>query len=36
MKTVTLDGDHLTLEEVLEIAEGKARVRNRFHSGEEG
>ena len=27
MKTVTLDGDHLTLEEVFEVAEGRARVR---------
>ena len=27
MKTVTLDGDHLTLEEVFEVAEGKAKVR---------
>ena len=27
MKTVALDGDHLTLEEVLEIAEGRAGVK---------
>ncbi len=27
MKTVTLDGDHLTLEEVFEVAEGRARVK---------
>jgi histidine ammonia-lyase len=27
MITVTLDGDHLTLEEVFEVAEGKAKVR---------
>ncbi len=27
MITVTLDGNHLTLEEVFEVAEGKARVR---------
>ena len=27
MKTVSLDGDHLTLEEVFEVAEGRARVK---------
>lgn len=27
MKTVTLDGEHLTLEDVLEVAQGRARVR---------
>ena len=27
MSTVTLDGEHLTLEEVLEVAEGRARVK---------
>ena len=27
MKTVFLDGEHLTLEDVLEVAEGKAKVR---------
>jgi histidine ammonia-lyase len=27
MKTVILDGKHLTLEEVLEVAEGKAVVK---------
>jgi hypothetical protein len=25
MKTVTIDGEHLTLEDVLEVAEGRAR-----------
>lgn len=27
MKTIALDGEHLTLEEVLEVAEGKARIK---------
>ena len=27
MKTVILDGEHLTLEQVLEVGEGKAGVR---------
>ncbi len=27
MKTMTIDGEHLTLEQVLEVAEGKARVK---------
>ena len=27
MKTVTLDGEHLTLEDVLEVAEGRAKVK---------
>jgi hypothetical protein len=27
MNTVALDGDHLTLEEVFEVAEGRARVK---------
>ncbi|MDI7261910.1 MAG: aromatic amino acid lyase, partial [Thermodesulfobacteriota bacterium] len=27
MKTVTVDGEHLTLEQVLEVAEGRARVK---------
>ena len=27
MKTVVLDGEHLTLEDVLEVAEGRAEVR---------
>ena len=27
MVTVCIDGEHLTLEQVLEVAEGRARVR---------
>ena len=27
MKTVFIDGEHLTLEDVLEVAEGRAKVK---------